>query len=160
MKTIFKAAKGSMFSDEQAEVYGKELYKLRKEKELLTPLDVVNAAKSPKSLLHEYFEWEDSIAGEKYRLYQARHLIGHIEIVIEEEPIKAFHNIKVEINDEKNRGYITIQDIQQNPDYLDLIVEKAKEEIESWTRRYDQYRRLSKFKTLRPIFRAIEQAIA
>lgn len=41
----------------------------------LTPAAVVKAARSPKSPLHNRFEWDDSVAGEKYRLIQAGDLI-------------------------------------------------------------------------------------
>jgi hypothetical protein len=38
--------------------------------------DVLEAAKSKKSPLHQYFEWDDAKAGEAHRLYQARLLIA------------------------------------------------------------------------------------
>lgn len=36
---------------------------------------VVDEARNPKHPLHDRFEWDDSIAGEKYRLSQARELL-------------------------------------------------------------------------------------
>jgi hypothetical protein len=41
----------------------------------LRPSEVVAAAKPKSSPLHNEFEWNDTKAGEEYRLYQARHLI-------------------------------------------------------------------------------------
>jgi len=43
---------------------------------LLTPAAVVTAARDLESPLHESFEWDDSEAAERYRLWQARQLIG------------------------------------------------------------------------------------
>jgi hypothetical protein len=48
----------------------------------LPPVDVVNSARSPKSPLHRYFEWNDAIAGEAYRLDQARMLIRSVRVSV------------------------------------------------------------------------------
>jgi hypothetical protein len=42
---------------------------------------VVDAARSPSSPLHSKFEWDDAVAGEKPRLYQARTLIRSVRII-------------------------------------------------------------------------------
>jgi len=46
----------------------------------LTPASVVDAARSEESPLHQYFEWDDSIAAEAYRQDQARELIRRIRV--------------------------------------------------------------------------------
>lgn len=43
---------------------------------------VLNAARPKKSILHPIFEWDESKAAEKYRLYQARLLLNNIKIRI------------------------------------------------------------------------------
>lgn len=47
---------------------------------LLTPDDVLKDARSKSSPLHGWFDWDDSSAAHKHRLYQARRLINVIEI--------------------------------------------------------------------------------
>jgi len=42
---------------------------------VLLPKAVVEAARSQNSPLHSWFEWDDSVAAEAYRLEQARYLI-------------------------------------------------------------------------------------
>jgi len=42
----------------------------------LTPANLVSAARAESHPLHEYFEWDDAAAGEKYRLLQAYKLIS------------------------------------------------------------------------------------
>ena len=49
----------------------------------LTPDAVLKDAKSPKSPLHEEFEWDDSVAGHQYRVSQARDLIARVRVEIE-----------------------------------------------------------------------------
>jgi hypothetical protein len=46
----------------------------------LAPAAVLEAARSPKSPLHGYFEWDDALAGEAYRLAQARALIRGVRV--------------------------------------------------------------------------------
>lgn len=47
---------------------------------LLTPQTVVEAARDPRSSLHSQFEWDDGVAGEAYRLQQARALIKRVRV--------------------------------------------------------------------------------
>ena len=163
-KRIFKAGKGSMFNDEKAQVYGEFLWKIREENgDVLTPDQIVDKAKSKNSPIHEFFEWDNTIAGEKYRLYQARNLIGRIEIIVEsdgeEDQIRAFHNIRIQDGEEHEQGYVTLRDVQTNKDYLKIVLGDALDEIKSWQKRYSQYKRLKLFKPLKPIFKAIRQTI-
>jgi hypothetical protein len=66
----------------------KEELKKLEQKGKLSPLDVIDAAKNPKSPLHQYFEWDDTEAARKYRIEQARELIRTIKIeVVHEETI-------------------------------------------------------------------------
>lgn len=55
-------------------------------KETLTPEQVVNQARKENSCMHSLFEWNDTIAGEKYRKVQAQKLLGNIAYIVEEDP--------------------------------------------------------------------------
>lgn len=52
-----------------------ELAAIRKQYGTLTPANVVDAARDENHPLHHRFEWDDTVAAEKYRLVQARQLI-------------------------------------------------------------------------------------
>lgn len=54
------------------------IYEQRRE---LTPAVVVDAASKPKHPLHHRFEWDDTVAGHKYRLVQAADLIRSVKMV-------------------------------------------------------------------------------
>lgn len=164
-KRIFKAGKGSTFNDENAQTYGEFLWQIREENgDTLNPAMVLEKARPKVSPIHNFFEWDDGIAGDKYRLWQARYLIGRIEIIVQteegEEQTRAFYNISVETEDEGHeRGYVTIKDIQENEDYLEIVLENALGEIKSWQKRYSQYKRLKTFKPLKPLFKAIKETV-
>jgi hypothetical protein len=49
----------------------------------LTKDAVVQDARKKSSPLHSYFEWDDSIAGQRYRLVQAEELIGEVTVLVE-----------------------------------------------------------------------------
>ena len=46
----------------------------------IDPHAIVEAARSPESPLHRYFEWDDTSAAEKYRISQARELLRSVRL--------------------------------------------------------------------------------
>lgn len=163
---VFTARKGAMFGNEKAQIYGDSLWKLKYQEGKLTPEMVVNNARAEKSPLHDFFEWEDTIAAEKYRKWQARHLIGSITTKVQFEDgsngeVKAFHNVTVKFEEVKKEepidGYVTIQDVQNNEEYYNIVLEKAIGELRSWENKYKQYKKLKLFHSLTPVFKEIKK---
>ena len=151
---VYVASKGAPFKSENCQAYGEYLSEIQKKEGIITPVIIVKKAKAKKSVLHNYFEWDNSIAGQKYRIHQARSLINHIEVKIirenkPDEKIKMFHNIKV-VPESKDRGYVSLQAVLDSPDYHNQVIAQALLEVTSWHHRYKQYLELS------PIFNAIE----
>lgn len=60
---------------------------LERERGVLLPADVLERAKDPDSPLHEFFEWDDSVAANLYRLDQARTLIRTVKLTVTVEEI-------------------------------------------------------------------------
>ena len=56
-------------------VVDRELERIRNENGRIDQKTILQDAKNPKSALHKYFEWDDSVAGLKYRMDQAYRLI-------------------------------------------------------------------------------------
>src|SRR5215471_4106051 len=54
----------------------------------LVPAAVVEAAADPGSVLHDQFEWNDSIAAQKFRLTQAEGLIRRVRIQIRHHRVR------------------------------------------------------------------------
>jgi hypothetical protein len=48
----------------------------------ITPTLIVESAKNKKSVLHKYFEWDDTTAANKFRISQASTLLRHIEVKV------------------------------------------------------------------------------
>ena len=47
-----------------------------------TPALVIEVARDPDHDLHDYFEWDDTVAAAQYRLYQARKLIQSVQMFV------------------------------------------------------------------------------
>jgi len=68
-----------------AQVVGEELESIRqKGGGRLIPKAVVDDARPATSPLHPAFEWDDSVAGEEYRIHQARQIIRAVHVVVED----------------------------------------------------------------------------
>jgi hypothetical protein len=77
-----------------------QLQKVYDEHGMLTPKLVVDLARDPDHELHSRFEWDDSVAAEKYRQEQARDLIRKVRVVYREgdeknppQTIRAYHSV-------------------------------------------------------------------
>lgn len=108
----FKARKGSggglsgqmsrPKSGANAQLIGEQLERIVRKRGKLTPLVVIDDAKATHSPLHQYFEWNDSVAGERFRVIQARELIASVYIVqpseVTTEPVISRAFVSVDVN--------------------------------------------------------------
>ena len=126
------------------EVAGKHLDELAKERGGdLTPEMVVTDAENEDSPLHRCFDWDDKKAGDKWRLHQARQLIGSIvvDIVVKDtEQVRAFVNINYP--DSKERHYVNIVDAASDEHKMKLIIADARKQMKSWAQRFKIYQQL------------------
>ena len=130
-----------------ADKVGKELEIIEETREL-TNSNVLQYAKTHKSSeLNKCFEWDDTVAGEKYRMHQATLILGSISIVVveQEEPVKAFVNIKT--NEEK-RIFKSIVKVLENGEEYQQLLEKAERDFISYK---DKYNKLVEIKDLKNI---------
>lgn len=103
----------------------------------VTPENVLNKARDAETELHKCFEWDNTVAGEKYRLIQARDIIRHFVIVTpekneDEEPIKVR---SYQVTTQRN-VYEPTRMFLQKPDEYAALLERAKTELENFKRRY------------------------
>lgn len=135
-------------SQKQAVIVGRELSSIQKELSVITPKIVVERASNPKSPLHRYFEWDDSIAAQKHREWQARFLITSVHIVDSDskdaQPIRAFVNVSPDEDDDSlfvgERGYVSTQSISGRQNYQSQVLTYAKNQLIGWRRRFGNYK--------------------
>lgn len=63
-----------------------ELQKIYDESGSLTPTVVLDRASDPGHPLHRKFDWDDSVAAQRWRLSQAAHLIRSVKVNVETSP--------------------------------------------------------------------------
>lgn len=90
---------------------------------ILTREGVVDAARSPYSPLHSHFDWDDSIAGHRWRLQQAGQLIRVLKTTVVYE--KTRHSVPVYVHTVISRttaGYQELITVQSDEDRLKLAL--------------------------------------
>jgi len=126
----------------------------------LTAENLLRKASKKSSSLYGFFDWDNSSAGEKWRLGQARQLINEIKIVVEDKEMYAFECVNVTIKEAKNptskmskfgvREYKPIVEIMNNEDYRNQLIHRALSEATYWKERHAELLELS------PIFVIID----
>lgn len=100
----------------------------------LTPPAVVEAARNNRHPLHKFFEWDDKIAAESFRLEQARTLIRSVAIVGEgdADPAPAF----LSIADKGGTSYRSLGDVLDSADLQNSVLAAAERDLAAFERRY------------------------
>ncbi len=123
---------GGIFNANAEKVY----QELRDCGETYTPREVVEKAKDEQSELHKCFEWDDTIAAEKYRLHQARMLIANIVVEVEQAEGQTTE-LRLYQSNGRNNGYSESVLIARDVDRYAELLERAKSELDSFRKRYE-----------------------
>lgn len=101
----------------------------------LTPADLVEASRAEDAPLHDEFEWNDSIAAEKWREQTGRVMIASIQVTVEKEetklPVRAYFNIE-----HKSAEYIPTEVIFSDEAKKERLLDIAKRELQSFRTKY------------------------
>jgi hypothetical protein len=134
-----------------------ELTAIYRKRGELTPQSVVDEARPEGAPLHSRFEWDNDIAGEKYRIVQAQQLIRAVKIEYtdasgETKRVRGFFPIRDNTDDNSGKtGYSPTEDIVQDELHLRILLKQCEREISDLKRKYGH---LSEFAEL------IREAIA
>lgn len=122
-------------SKKDARIIYDELCKLHRKHKRLDREIVLEAARPKRSKLHKFFEWDDTIAANNWRLHQATKLIGSCKIVIINKKTKVERSVRcfVSIAEDSGaqgggtvRSYEAIADVMNDPQtrqqYLDGFI--------------------------------------
>lgn len=129
-KIMGKAVWGTFKFNADANKICKEIEKIG---DSATPEQIVEFARNKRSELHKCFEWNDSIAAEKYRLQQARVIMCNIVYADHED---ASESIKIRVYQSVGNTYRPSVKIIQNEDEYKLLLERAYAELRSFKQRY------------------------
>ena len=145
-----------------ADVVGSVLEKIEKSDGMVTSKSFLDYSRPEDSETHSMFEWDDSVAAEKYRLSQSGKIINQLSVeVIYEESVPADISINVEeqvpakrqfvsafVNVERksikqSAVFMNVQEALRNEHTREMVLENAKSELESFKRKYGNLVELS-----------------
>lgn len=116
--------------------------------EEVKPEQVLDKARDSGTELHKCFDWDDSSAAEKYRMYQARNVIRNLIVVtreIDNDEEKQPIQFRVMMKNENERGSTykqTIKMVQDENEYQKLL-EQAYQELHAFKMKYQCLTELS-----------------
>lgn len=117
--------------------------------EKATPHQILDKARDPNTELHKCFEWDDSVAAEKYRLSQARKVVCNL--VIRETVQDKKPPIRFMLQTKNGDGYQSTRIIYKDPDkYQELLASVLRDLVAI----RNKHRNLSE---LEEVFEAIDQ---
>lgn len=82
MQTRYSFVPGSTYDDREAPAIVEAIRGINGDLQAVTPEEVLDAARQEESILHRYFEWDDGIAAESFRITQAKHLLRSIKVEV------------------------------------------------------------------------------
>lgn len=120
-----------------AQKVGELMEKLERSKNGLSPSSLLEASRKDGTLLHEYFDWDDTSAAEKWRMSQAQGLILNVRVVIKETD--SDHEIKergfVPTTDRKS-AYVSLQTAFSNEEWKKSLLNQVKTDMETFIAKY------------------------
>ena len=114
-----------------------------------TAKQIVDKARDESTELHKCFQWDDSIAAEKYREGQAREIIRLLVIKEEEVPVDR-PEVRYFFKPKKDEGYKPTQVIVKKEDEYTALLAQAWAELHAFKVKY------SMLNELREIFELID----
>jgi len=105
-------------------------------KDQLSAKTMVAVSRPEDAPLHREFEWDNEIAGEKYREEQARSIIRCVVIETDErpnaQPVRAYVNITAE----KDGAYRPVDAVLAKRDSRALLMKQARGDMEAFRAKY------------------------
>jgi len=108
----------------------------------IKPEEVVESARDENSPIHNNFEWDNTVAGRAYRLWQARQLIT-CKFNIDGSKEQQYYNIRTVVNKIPTRGYFTKEKILSDKDMYIQLLREAIGEIKYWKKKYIEIKELA-----------------
>lgn len=104
----------------------------------LTPALVVDAARDPEHALHSRFDWDDTVAAEKWRREQAGHLIRAVRIQVDPtRPTDLRGYVAVKGEESHQSEYVPTERALADPFTRELLLRQMKRDWQNFKRRWE-----------------------
>lgn len=129
---------GTAYISADAQLVGEELEKLEFAGELTADEVLEFARNNPNSETYKCFEWDNTVAGEKYRRLQASSILSSISVTIKEEPKetqRVYVSVKTSLDD--TRKFKNIKEVLKNDEEYQQLIDRAKNEFINCKEKYE-----------------------
>lgn len=111
---------------------------------ILHPETVVEFARNPGTALHHRFEWDDTEAAKKFRLWQARELIRVTVTVLPNENQDEYR-VFVSLKSDRYQGggYRALVDVMSDDQMRKELLGQAYNDFKLWQKKYQQLKELA-----------------
>ena len=129
-----------------------ELERVRNSNGELTAEILLTESTPEEAVLHEYYEWDNSIAGHKFRISQSRDLINGILVIIINEQESSINEsqewVGIKMNNEdaqkkeqhgNTRNYFTRDEVSNSDELKKIHLENLKSRMIALINRYESY---------------------
>jgi len=107
----------------------------------LTPVAIVAEAADETHPLHECFEWDDSLAAEQHRLWQARQLIRSVRVQYNEHPPQnLFVHVKLQ---HREQHYQQVTALLERPVEYVAALGESRRKLEAAARSFEDLKNLA-----------------
>lgn len=106
----------------------------------LTPALVVEAARPEEHPMHGRFEWNDAVAGEKYREVQARELIKSVRVTYRKDDRTEDLRFFVSVEREGERAYHPADEIARDEILSEIVLREMERDWRELQSRYGHFK--------------------
>ena len=111
---------------------------------------LVEVARDPQNFLHSDFEWNDSVAGEKYRLMTEKSMKRNLVFIshspVPDAPpktIRVLQRTTIDTPQGSQKVWMSTVDMLADPEGRDKILKTAKRELDSFVKKYEDLSELA-----------------
>ena len=104
---------------------------------------VVDVARDPRSVLHKYFEWNNSKAAEAHRIWQARQLISVSVEYIGDSKVATPLFVSLSIDRHEGNGYRSLVNVLSDEDQRAQLLRDALHDLQRLKSKYSTLQELA-----------------
>ena len=140
---------GHRFKADAQEAY-QQVERLRQGTGYVTAQQLVEDSRSSNAPLHEDFEWEDEVAAERHREWQARNILAAFEVTITKKELKKPITTRLYVSSADHVGYGEVIEVLNQPEG-EFLLAQAQRELTAFREKYKNLKELS------DVFKAIDK---
>lgn len=108
------------------------------------PDQLLEKSRSKRSPTHKLFEWDDTVAGERYRIAQASYAIRKINVVYvtpkggQPKATRAVVSVRSKTGERGSRAYVSVSDAMNDREWRDEVLTSALNQLRQWRAKWFQ----------------------